>query len=99
MGTFERPDGEIELLCPGRIEAQVYQNAAGMDAFACLKALTVPTLLVRGEHSTSFDVEREARALSCLRSGRSVTIAGATHYVPMERPELIADLILAEFTA
>jgi pimeloyl-ACP methyl ester carboxylesterase len=98
-GTFERPDGEIELLCPGRIEAQIYENAAGMDGFACLRALKVPALLVRGERSDSFDAARAERALSLLDRGRCLTIPDTTHYVPMEKPEVVADVILAEFAS
>jgi pimeloyl-ACP methyl ester carboxylesterase len=96
-GTFERPDGEIELLCPGRIEAQIYEHAPEMDGFGCLRELTVPALLVRGENSDAFDAARADRALSLLREGRCITIPGTTHYVPMEKPALVADLVLAEF--
>lgn len=98
-GTFERPDGEIELFCPGRIEAQIYQSAGSFDGFACLAALRVPTLIVRGDQTDSFDASRADRALSCLQFGRMVTVPNATHYVPMEQPQLIADLILAEHAA
>ena len=96
-GTFERPDGEIELLCPGRIEAQVYEHAPQMNGFGCLRELTMPALVVRGEHSDAFDAARADRALASLRDGRCLTIPGTTHYVPMEKPELVADLVLAEF--
>jgi pimeloyl-ACP methyl ester carboxylesterase len=98
-GTFERPDGEYELYCPGRIEAQIYQNAGSIDGFSCLAALRIPTLIVRGERSDSFDEARAGRAVSCLRQGRLLTVPKATHYVPMEQPHLIADLILAEQAA
>lgn len=98
-GTFERPDAEYELYCPGRIEAQVYQNADSIDGFACLSALSIPTVIVRGEHSDSFDESRANRALSCLRAGRLLTIPNATHYVPMEHPGLLSDLVVAERTA
>ena len=98
-GTFERPDGEYELYCPGRIEAQVYQNAGSIDGFSCLSALRIPTVIVRGERTDSFDEARAARAVSCLGQGRLLTVPNATHYVPMEQPQLIADLILAEQAA
>lgn len=98
-GTFERPDGEYELYCPGRIEAQIYQNADSVDGFACLAALRIPALIVRGEWTDSFDEARASRALSCLRAGRLLTVPGATHYVPMEHPSLIADSVLAACTA
>lgn len=98
-GTFERPDGEYELYCPGRIEAQIYQNADSIDGFACLTALRIPAVIVRGQRTDSFDEARASRALSCLREGRLLTVPGATHYVPMEQPRLIAELVLAERTA
>ena len=98
-GTFDRPDGEIELLCPGRIEAQVYENSASLDTFAHLRELAIPVLLVRGEQSSSFEEERARRALACLRQGRLVTVEGATHYVPMERVEEVAQLVLGELAA
>jgi pimeloyl-ACP methyl ester carboxylesterase len=98
-GTFERPDGEIELFCPGRIEAQVYEHAAGMNGFACLRSLALPILIVRGEHSDSFDVARAEKAARLAPESRAVTIPNATHYIPMEKPEVVAELILAEFAA
>jgi len=98
-GTFERPDGEIELLCPGRIEAQVYEHAPRMNGFACLQSLTLPILIVRGEHSDSFDATRAEKAIRLARGSRVVTVPDTTHYLPMEKPEVVADLILAEFTA
>lgn len=95
-GTFDRPDGEVELLCPGRIEAQVYQNSASMDAFADLRALEIPVTLVRGEHSRSFPADRAKRALESLRFGRLITFEGAGHFVPMECPDRTAALIVSE---
>ena len=98
-GTFERPDGEFELYCPGRIEAQIYQNADSIDGFSCLAALRIPALIVRGERTDSFDETRAKRAISCLQEGRLLTVPNATHYVPMEQPRLVADVILAEHAA
>jgi len=97
-GTFERPDGEYELYCPGRIEAQIYENADRIDGFACLAALQIPTLIVRGERTDSFDVSRAERALACLRAGRLVNVPNTTHYVPMEQPGWVAQVVLAECT-
>jgi pimeloyl-ACP methyl ester carboxylesterase len=98
-GTFERPDGEIELLCPGRIESQIYQNAASINAYACLRQLAIPVLVVRGERSDSFTASRHERAMASLADGRSLVVPGASHYVPMEKPALVADLVLAEYSA
>ncbi|MFQ5477671.1 MAG: alpha/beta fold hydrolase [Candidatus Binatia bacterium] len=98
-GTFERPDGEIELLCPGRIEAQVYANALASDGFSHLGSLAMPVVLVRGEQSDSFPIERARRALGELTQGRLIAMSDTTHFVPMERPGALADLILEEVGA
>lgn len=98
-GTFERPDGEVELLCPGRIEAQIYENADGVDSFGWLSRVAAPTLIVRGEHSDSFDRDRATEALRRLKDGRLVTVPETTHYVPMEMPDRIVDIVLAECEA
>ncbi|MBI5506008.1 MAG: alpha/beta hydrolase [Deltaproteobacteria bacterium] len=95
-GTFERPDGEIELLCPARVEAQVYSAAPDFDAFDCLGKLTTSVLLLRGERSTTFDEERARRAVEAAPHARLLTIPGTTHFIPMERPDEVARLILAE---
>ena len=98
-GTFDRPDGEVELLCPGRIEAQVYENAAAFDPYPLLAELALPTLVVRGELSQSFVGVLVERAMAALPAGRLVTIAGASHYVPMELPDEVTRLVLAELDA
>jgi pimeloyl-ACP methyl ester carboxylesterase len=98
-GTFERPDGEIELWCPGRIEAQIYENAASFPCFDYLRRIVTPVLLVRGEHSGSFPERRARLALDAIAGARLLTIEGTDHYLPMEQPDRVADLILAELDA
>jgi pimeloyl-ACP methyl ester carboxylesterase len=94
-GSFERPDGEVELLCPGRIEAQVYANAGGLDGFARLAGVAVPTLIVRGRDSDAFPAQRAARTVATIPGSRLVTVDGS-HFVVMERPAEIARLVVAE---
>jgi len=98
-GTFAREDGTVELWCPGRIEAQVYAHAASMDVFSELARIEVPVLLVRGEHSLSFAADRAKRTLETIPDARLLEVPGTTHYVPMEAPERIAQIVLAEFNA
>lgn len=98
-GTFERPDGEIELLCPARVEAQVYSSASRFDGFERLRGVQAPILLLRGEHSTTLDEERARRAIECAPHARMVTVSGTTHFIPMERPDEVARLVVAEQAA
>jgi len=98
-GTFERPDGEIELLCPARVEGQVYSGAHELDAFARLRRVKAPILLLRGEHSTTLDESRAQRAIEAAPQSRLVTVSGTSHFIPMERPDEVARLIVAEYDA
>ena len=98
-GTFERPDGEIELLCPARVEAQVYSGAAHLDGFQKLRHVKAPILLLRGEHSTTLDEERARRAIEAAPQSRLVTVSGAGHFIPMEKPDEVARLVVAEHDA
>ncbi|MFP6599873.1 MAG: alpha/beta hydrolase [Deltaproteobacteria bacterium] len=98
-GCFERPDGMVELLCPGRIEAQVYEQAPMFDALSRLSRLELPCLVVRGQTSGSFPEERAAKALAAMTDARLVTVADTTHFVPMERPDELARLIACEIDA
>lgn len=98
-GTFERPDGEIELLCPARAEASVYSNAHRFGAYERLAQVRAPVLVLRGEHSTTLDERRATMAVDALPNGRLVTVAGTTHFIPMERPDEVARLVVAELRA
>jgi len=95
-GVADRADGQVELLCPGAIEAQVYAEAPMTDGFALLERLTVPTLVVRGEQSPGLGERETADALRRLRAGSVRTVARAGHFVPMERPDEVGAAI-AEF--
>ncbi|RMF22081.1 MAG: alpha/beta hydrolase [Deltaproteobacteria bacterium] len=56
-------------------------------------------MLVRGEHSLSFASDRARRTLETIAQARLLEVEGTTHYVPMEAPERIAQIVLAEFNA
>lgn len=98
-GTFDRPDGEIELLCPARVEAQIYSSASEIDGFEKLSRVKAPILLLRGEHSTTLDEGRARRAVAAAPRCRLVTMAGTTHFIPMEKPDEVARLVVAEHAA
>jgi pimeloyl-ACP methyl ester carboxylesterase len=92
-GVADRPDGQVELRCPGEIEAQVYAEAPTTDGFVLLERLTVPTLVVRGERSPGLGARETDDALRRLPHGTLRTIPGAGHFAPMERPEEVAAAI------
>ncbi|HJQ83888.1 MAG TPA: alpha/beta hydrolase [Candidatus Binatia bacterium] len=92
-GVRDRPDGQVELLCPPAIEAQVYAEAPMTDGFALLGHLAVPTLVVRGDRSPGLGERETAETLRRLRAGTVRTVARAGHFVAMERPAEVAAAI------
>jgi pimeloyl-ACP methyl ester carboxylesterase len=94
-GTFRREDGNIELKCPGEIEAELYRNSLSPDTWDLLPRLRCPALVIRGgntEPLLAFVAEGVARRIP---GARLATIAGGSHFVPMEMPEAIAAKALA----
>jgi pimeloyl-ACP methyl ester carboxylesterase len=92
-GVADRPDGQVELLCPGEIEAQVYAEAPLTDGFGLLDHLAVPTLVVRGQHSPGLGEREVAEAMRRLPAATLRTIPRAGHFAPMERPDEVAAAI------
>ncbi len=88
-GTATRPDGHVELKCPAEVEAQVFENAPKVDGFAALPQIDIPVLVLRGVSSDAFPEASAVRALALLRHGQLKNVAGTTHFLPMERPEIV----------
>ncbi len=89
-GTFLRTDGHVELKCPGTIEAQIFDHAPTSDGFSVLPRLDIPVLLLRGAASDAFPAAGAEQALALLPHARLTVIPDTTHFVPMERPEAVA---------
>ncbi|HEU4758543.1 MAG TPA: alpha/beta hydrolase [Dehalococcoidia bacterium] len=94
-GTRPRPDGQVELKCPGDIEAQVFEHSASLDVGDVLPRIGCPTLVMRGEHTDPYLTVIADTAAGRIPRGRLVTIEDAGHLAPMERPEAVAEAILA----
>ena len=92
FGTVVQPDGRIRLKCPGEIEAAVYDGSGTTDVFENLGELNLHVSLVTAENSN-------VRVLAELLRPRFSKvefklIAKCGHFIPQERPDEIAALIL-----
>lgn len=92
-GTFIRPDGQVELKCPGEIEARVYEGAVFSGSLGNLSRIDVPVLLIAGGDSATLPPEAARQAASRLRHVRLEILPGVGHFVPMEAPDLVIELI------
>jgi pimeloyl-ACP methyl ester carboxylesterase len=86
-GLRERPDGRVELKCPGEVEAAVFESAS-IDVREWARGVRSPSLFLwakRGNFSRA--TYRELAA--SMPAGR-VEDLDAGHLAPMERPDLVA---------
>lgn len=92
FGTVEREDGGISLKCRGEIEAAVYEGGGATDLFERLGELRLHVTLVTAEYSNT-------RSLAELQRERFsnvdfIMIEESGHFIPQEKPDEIATLIL-----
>jgi len=92
-GTWLRPDGLLELAFPPEWEAHIFSTLP-TDVWHGLGRLRVPALVLRGELSPTFRPAAVERLRRLLPRARFVTIPGAGHLAPMERPGEVGSVIL-----
>jgi len=66
---------------------------------ARLGAIRCPTTLVLGDRSLPMFAQQGAKLAAVMPSLRTVTVEGASHLMMLERPEPVADAIIAADTA
>lgn len=86
-----RPDGDgWRLACPPEAEAEFYRGSSAHGGWDRLGEIESDVVLIAGEHSDTHPgpfLERTARQLG---GGHIEVVPGASHFVVMERPQLVA---------
>jgi pimeloyl-ACP methyl ester carboxylesterase len=94
-GLRERPDGRVELKCPGAVEAAIFESAS-IDVAAWARGVRAPTLFLWAKRGNFSRATYEKLAAS-MPAG-AVADVDAGHLVPLERPDLVVDAV-EEFMA
>ena len=89
------------LACPPAIEASIYMgsNAAEADLTPMLGRVAAPVTVVRAGipwNTEKFDLRAsptDPQLASRFPNGRDVLLEGRSHYIPLETPELIAEML------
>ncbi len=93
-GTFRREDGQVELKCPGEIEAQIFENSSSVDTWGAMPRIACPVLVLRGQHTDPYLALIAEGVAARMPNARLVTVEDAGHLAPMERPDAVAAAIL-----
>ncbi len=78
-----------------RFDPACERTRTPVDTWPLLPRIAVPTLIVRGEHSTILPRDLAARMAKAIPSARAEEVAGAHHHVTLDAPEALADCLLA----
>lgn len=86
-------DDEVRLACAPEVEADIYRAFRAHDTWDHLGAIEVPVLVITGEESDTITPEfAREQASRFTRAGVEI-VPGTGHFLPMERPDLVADRV------
>ncbi|MDH4119678.1 MAG: alpha/beta hydrolase, partial [Acidimicrobiia bacterium] len=88
-GLVER-HGQIELSCSPEFEAEVYDAASAHGLLELVSEVDVPAVVIVGDRSDTYSVEWGAAIARAFGRGELVVVGGGTHFIPMERPDVVA---------
>jgi pimeloyl-ACP methyl ester carboxylesterase len=88
-GTRPTEDGQIALSCEPRVEAEDFCSSP-VAAYELAGHIRCPVTLIRGDGEGSTCGANEAAAFVALKPDTSlITVPGASHFLPMEFPDLV----------
>jgi len=96
-GTYELPDGRIALKCSAETEAQIFATARLQDMFSQMHKVDCPVLVLRGERTEPFLALAAERVAQRIPYGSLLTVPGTSHFLAMEKPEEVAEMITQYF--
>jgi pimeloyl-ACP methyl ester carboxylesterase len=90
-GLRVRDDGQLELKCPGEIEAAIFASGAGFDVMDVARRATAPALFLWAERG---DFPRATyEQVAGVMERAEIRDVASGHLVPMEHPELVVEAV------
>ncbi len=87
-GFRERPEGGVELTCSPAWEAANFASQAH-DPWPALDHFPRPIRMFRAEEGSTARIEEELPGLLARGNIQVETVPGTTHFLPMERPDIV----------
>ena len=96
------PDDGFALACPPAVEAAIYAGSAGRDIRAQVAAVAQPVIVLRARRKARRDGAMDFSQsptwdglAEAFANGVDVYLPELTHFIPMQRPDLVADHVRA----
>jgi pimeloyl-ACP methyl ester carboxylesterase len=90
-------EGGVALKCPPELEAQFYEAVSASDVSARFAEVRAPVRVLWGEAGHGGGVGLAGAGGALVPGGEAKTIAGTTHFIPMEKPEVVVEEALDFF--
>ncbi len=88
QGT-EPVEGGVALKCPPELEARFYEAVSDSDVSARFAAVRIPVRVLWGESGHRGGVGLGGAVGTLVPGGEARTIPGTTHFIPMEKPDVV----------
>ena len=92
-GFKDLPDGTVELSCSPEWEVSNYVHQAH-DSWGAFERSVCPIRILRAETGSPGRIDERLEELTATGRIRIDTVPGTTHFLPMERPDLVREAIL-----
>jgi len=92
-GLRDRPDGQVELSCAPDWETANFSSHYH-DPWEPLRAIRAPVTILRAEQASTCSVSSAEPFQADNLKFQVETIPGTTHFMPIERPDLVRETIL-----
>lgn len=86
-------DGPVRLACRPEVEADIYRGSRDHDTWDHLGEIEIPVLLMSGETSDTIPPRLAHEQASLFQKAGVEVVPDAGHFLPVERPGLVADRI------
>ena len=87
--------GQWRLACEPEVEAWCFEYAPTVDPWPELAQVSQPTILLRAGESRGHGSPTGAEAIDVLPSAEQVVITDSDHFIPMRRPDAVAEALVA----
>jgi pimeloyl-ACP methyl ester carboxylesterase len=91
-GFHDTPSGEVTLTCRPEWEAANFRSH-NYDPWAAFAKSRCPIRILRAEAASTFRLEGREAALTADGRIAVTTVPGTSHFLPMERPELVREAL------
>ena len=92
-GFRDRPDGSVELSCAPDWEASNFA-AHALDPWPAMGQINAPVVVLRAEFASTCQLTSRDAFPASNQHVRIETVPGTTHFLPIERPDLVRATLL-----